>query len=253
MHHRSPIAGRRPGVHCASAVGLALLILFCQVPDLSAATLLVTGPAGAEVLIDGAPSGTLPLPAPLVLPHGQVMILQVRLPGFVTHEQQVFLLGPTTDLTVNVQLLRMSKRTAVVSSLLLAGSGQFYQGRVNSGWIQMSLQVAAWGSALYGEYQFQNRRDTYEQLDQDYEEALAPSEIAELRDERDAAFSDVEDAKLWRNVSLGAVAAIALYSAFDAWRAHERFYAGVQAPGQSADGTTTALVGLRWHFGGGAR
>jgi hypothetical protein len=49
------------------------------------------------------------------------------------------------------------------------------------------------------------------------------------------------------------VVAIAVYSAFDAWRGHERFHVGVQSADESPDGTATAQVGLRWEFGGGAR
>ena len=80
-----------------------------------------------------------------------------------------------------------------------------------------------------------------------------PDEIARLRDERDQAWSDMEDAKTWRNWSIGAVVAIAAWSAFDAWRGHETFHAAIQSSDESPDGATTAQIGLSWGFGGGAR
>jgi hypothetical protein len=141
----------------------------------------------------------------------------------------------------------------VVSSALLAGTGQFYQGRPVAGSIHLGLQLAAWGSVVYGELQFKDKRDDYETLNQDYLDALLPDDIARLRDERDAAWSDMEDARTWRNVSIGAVVAIAAWSAFDAWRGHNRFHAGVQSASDSPDGMASAQIGLRWEFGGGAR
>jgi hypothetical protein len=218
-----------------------------------AATLDVVGPAGAEVVRDGQVLGTLPLDAPIELPHQQFMIIEVRKPGFRTHQEQVYLQTADSEMTIEVELLAQNRSTAVVSSALLAGTGQFYQGRKTAGSIQMGLQLVAWGSVIYGEYQFKQKRDDYEVLDQQYRDALIADDIAQIREEREAAWSDMEDAKTWRNVSIGAVVAIAAWSAFDAWRGHERFHAGVQPASESLDGTATAQVGLRWQFGGGAR
>lgn len=241
-----------PGSIARCALLLAAGVLSVA-PLARAATVDIEGPAGAEVLIDGELRGVLPLSGPLELPHGQLMILEVRRQGYVTHTQQLLLRASTTAMTVSVEMLTLSRRTATVSSLLLAGTGQFYQARPTAGWIQMGLQVTAWGSALYGELLFQDRRDSYEQLDQQYREALAPSDIATIREERETAWNELEDARLWRNVSLGAVALLAAYSAFDAWRGHGRFYSTLETPSQSADGSLSAKAGLRWNFGEGAR
>lgn|GEM_PF-3261652 len=235
------------------AIGLLVTAAGPGAGTAQAATLDVTGPAGAEVLIDGQSYGALPLDAPLELPVKQLMILQVRRGGYSTHEQQIYLNEPTTEMVVEIELLPLGRRTAMVSSAILAGSGQFYQGRMTAGWIQMGLQVAAWSSVVYGELTFQNRRDDYEDLNQKYQDALAPSEITRLRDERDTAWNELDDAKTWRNASLGAVALIAAYSVFDAWRGHNRFYTAFEPASASLDGNPTALAGLRWNFGGGAR
>jgi len=218
-----------------------------------AATLQVNGPAGAEVVLRGEVLGVLPLSEPIELPHGQVHVIEIRKPGYVTHEEQVLLQMPETEQVVDVELLKLGKRTAVIGSALLAGTGQFYQDRNTTAWIHLGLQLTAWGSAIYGELQFKDKRDEYELLDQQYKEALAPTEIAALSEDRDAKWNEMQDAKSWRNWSLGAVAVIAAWSAFDAWRGHDRFYATVQSPDESGDGTTTAQAGLRWNFGGAAR
>jgi len=217
-----------------------------------AATLNVVGPAGAEIVIDGMVVGILPLPAPVELPHARMLMLEVRRNGYISHEQQVWLPNPETEMSIDVDLLILSRKTAVVSSSLLAGTGQFYQGRRTAGWIQLGLQLTAWGSVIAGELAFQDKRDEYETLDQEYQDALAPSEITRLRDERDATWEEMQDAKTWRNASIGAVVIIAAYSAVDAWRGHNRFYANVESPSESADGSTTMKAGLSWSFGGGA-
>lgn len=246
----SPLALRSPILRGA----LVLAAIACLLPAASrGATLDVIGPPGAEIVLEGEVLGILPLAEPIELPHGRLLLIYVRKPGHITHEEQVFLERVETEKTVEVELLALSRGTAVAISALLAGSGQFYQGRKTAGWIQLSLQATAWGSAIYGELVFKDKRDEYESLDQQYQDALVPSEIERLRAERDEKWNELKDAESWRNWSLAAVAAIAAYSAFDAWRGHNRFFASVQSPAESADGTTTAQVGLKWAFGGGVR
>ena len=243
-------------VNCSPIVRGALLLavlVSMTATAAVAATLNVIGPPGSEVVVDGEVVGILPLGAPLEFPHGQMLMLEVRRNGFMSHEQQVWLPNPETEMSIEVDLLTLSRKTAVVSSTLLAGTGQFYQGRRTAGWIQLGLQLTAWGSVVVGELAFKDRRDEYEVLDQEYKDALAPSEIVRLRDERDAKWNEMHDARTWRNLSIGAVAIIAAYSAFDAWRGHSRFYATVDPASASFDGSTTMKAGLSWTFGGGTR
>jgi hypothetical protein len=234
-------------------VALLLAALVCLlVPGAEAASLDVIGPPGSEVVVDGEVLGVLPLAAALELPHGRLLLVEVRRPGFVTHHEQVFLNDAGTEMVLEVDLLGLSRKTAVISSAILAGTGQFYQRRSTTGWIHLGLQLGAWASVVYGELWFQSERDDYLVLDQQYQQALAPTEIAEARAARDAAREDLDAAKAWRNVSIGVVVAIAAYSAFDAWRGHDRFFAGLTPASASLDGSPTLQAGLRWGFGGGA-
>jgi hypothetical protein len=231
-----------------------LAVLLLSIPGGSrAATLEVIGPAGAEIVLDGETVGYLPLSEPMDLSHGVLYELEVRKPGYLTHSESIWLDKPETEMVLEVELLSLNRRAAVISSALLAGTGQFYQGRRTAGWIQLGLQVAAWASVVHFEVEFEDRRDEYEKLDQQYKEALTPPDIQRLRDERDSSWSDMEDAKNWRNASIGAVVVIAAYSAWDAWRGHNRFFAEVEPASASLDGSTTVTAGLRWSFGGGAR
>jgi hypothetical protein len=218
-----------------------------------AATLEVVGPAGAELVRNGQVIGVLPLSAPVELPHGEFMIIQVRKQGFATHEEQVYLENPETALRVEVDLVELNRTTAVLSSALLAGTGQFYQGRRKTGMVHLGAQLVAWGSVVYGELQFKDKRDEYEKINQQYYDALVADDIAAILEERDVAWSEMEDAKSWRNWSIGAVVAIAAWSAFDAWRGHKSFHAAIESGNDSPDGATTAQVGLTWGFGGGVR
>jgi hypothetical protein len=135
----------------------------------------------------------------------------------------------------------------------LAGTGQFYQGRRKTGMVHLGLQLVAWGSVVYGELQFQDKREDFESLDQEYHDALLADDIARIRADRETAWNEMEDAETWRNVSIGAVIAIAAWSAFDAWRGADHFHAGIESAEDSPDGATTAQIGLTWGFGGGAR
>ncbi len=243
-------------VNCSSiARGVFILAVLISLiaNGADAATLNVTGLPGSQIVIDGEVVGILPLTAPLELPHAQMMTLEVRRNGFISHEQQLWLPNPETEMNIAVDLLTLSRRTAVVSSSLLAGTGQFYQGRRTAGWIQMGMQLTAWGSVIAAELTFKDRRDEYEALDQQYKDALAPTEIVRLREEREAKWDEMQDVKVWRNASIGAVVIIAAYSAFDAWRGHNRFYATVEPASASLDGSATMKAGLSWNFGGGVR
>jgi hypothetical protein len=158
-------------VNCSPIVRGALLLavlLSAMATEAVAATLNVIGPQGSEVVVDGVVVGILPLSAPLEFPHGQMLMLEVRRNGFIGHEQQVWLPNPETEMSIEVDLLTLSRKTAVMSSTLLAGTGQFYQGRRTAGWIQLGLQLTAWGSVIVGELVFKDRRDEYEMLDQEY-------------------------------------------------------------------------------------
>jgi hypothetical protein len=53
---------------------------------------VVNGPAGATVRVQGAPVGTLPLARPLSLPEGETWIA-VSAPGFLTWEQRLTITG----------------------------------------------------------------------------------------------------------------------------------------------------------------
>jgi hypothetical protein len=247
----SPLASRSSPVRLALVIA-ALAMLFA--PPVLAATFDVSGPPpGAELVLDGEVIGVVPLQAPIELPHGRLFIIQIRKPGFITHEEQVFLQDPDTHLSVSVELLGLSRKTATITSALLAGTGQFYQRRNKTGWVHLGAQLTAWGSAIYGGLVFGEKRDDYNLLDQKYKEALDPAEIEILLEERDTAWNEMKDAESWRNWSLAAVAAIAAWSSFDAWRGHNRFYAAVYSPADSPDGMAMARVGLQWNFGGGAR
>jgi hypothetical protein len=92
----------------------------------------------------------------------------------------------------------------------------------------MGVQIAVASVAAYGEAQFQTHRDDYEILDRKYAAAVAPSEIAALREQRAAAYDDMDTAEKIRNVALISTAAVGIWSVLDAWLGFDSVY--VEAP-----------------------
>lgn len=227
--------------------GLAAALL-CNHP-VSAATLEVKGPAGAELFVDGERVGALPLAGPIVVEPG-VRVLECRKPGHLVHTEAVNIDGPETALSVQVELEPLSRRRALGSSVALAGLGQLYQGRKRMGWTMIALQGSAWLVAAAAESSFQTTRDDYEILDRRYQDAILESEIVRLRSERQAAFDDLESAKNLRNAALGAVVVIGVWSLFDVWRAHGGFFADAEVPERVGLASDSGSLGAtQWRLG----
>ncbi len=225
---------------------LLLLLAVARVVPAPAATLMVHGPGGAEVLVDGRTMAVLPMDDGIELEAGSYAI-EVRLPGHRSHLETIELSAPESRFDLAVELRPMSRRSAVAYSAVLAGLGQLYQRRRGTGWTMMGLQLGAWSVAAWAETRYQDRVDEYEVLDRQYDAALAPGEINRLAAARDAAYDDVETYQTWRNVALGAGLAIGLWSMVDAWRGHDRFFvaAGPLVAPDPGRGSIARLAGRR--------
>ena len=98
-----------------------------------AATVHLTGPAGAEVRINDRRMGQLPV-APLDMAAG-VYEITCRARGYEPLTQT--LVAPEGDALVHVRLrpLQLRRGRAVTGSLLYAGLGQWYSGARIRGWV----------------------------------------------------------------------------------------------------------------------
>jgi PEGA domain len=201
-------------------IGTALLALLATMGSASAATLDISGPTGARLWVDGFEVGVLPLSEPVAVDKG-AHTLQLRLGGFEDHVEEVRVITDDANMVLNLSLLPLQRWRAVTYSALLGGLGQHYEGHSLRGWTMMGLQVAAAAVAAYGESKFQSGRDDFEILDRKYDAAVAPSEIASLREQRDAAYEDMDSAESIRNMALAGVVAVGLWSVVDAWLGFE--------------------------------
>lgn len=253
--HPRSIASRRPfRCHVAPLGLLTGLVLVILGPTMArAATIDVTGPAGAEVSIDGAARGVLPLPRPLPVEPGR-RILEVRKRGHVTHQEVVEVTSPDHAIQIDVDLISLNRWQAMGSSAVLAGLGQLYQSRPTMGWTMLALQVGAWGWLFYSEDQYKSARDDYLTELTAYEAETDRFDIVARRDATLAAFDDVESKNDLRTYATITVIAIGAWSVFDAWRQHDRYYEASEsslpietAVSRDVDGTRVE-VAWKWNF-----
>ncbi len=251
MHPPSPVVPIPPGSACRTVAFLALLLFAVSA---EAARLDLRGADGAEVLIDGELRGELPLDEPIEIATG-LRMLTVRAPGYAVHREPVQVDGPEDSITIELDLVELSRWQAMGSSAVLAGLGQLYQRRPVTGWTMMALQIGAWLSLAGAEAQYQDARDDYLEAVTRYEDAITSAEVRRAREAMDSTFDDVESKNDLRTYATAAIIAIGAYSVFDAWRAHGNFFAGptVDSPAFSSSASSPARglgveMGWRWTF-----
>ena len=180
---------------------LATLVLMALALPALGGTLYLTGTPGARVTVDGRDVGTLPLDGPLILEAGRHDIVAVR-PGLETMAVEVVAETETQVLNLHLRLTPLSRRTAVTQSLMLAGSGQRYEGRPTLGWILTGVEAAGLLTALLSEMTAQNHEDEYLLARQMYEESFDADDLAyykaKMLDEHDSLTRalDLRDAAL---------------------------------------------------------
>ncbi|MFH1844103.1 MAG: PEGA domain-containing protein [bacterium] len=219
-------------------LGLVGAGLFLPAVESGAATLVLTGPAGATVSLNGDDHGRFPLAGSLTLLHG-VYEVQCELPGYVPYTEIIQLDGPDAWLRLEVRLTPYSRTISVASNLLLAGLGQHYQGRTRTGYFYNAVEIGGLLAALYGEMAFLNHRDDFLLANELYESAVTETDIEYYRNETESAFDKMDSADTTRKLGLYAAAGAIVVSMLDAWL----FFPSVEV----GPGTTPAISG-----GGGA-
>jgi hypothetical protein len=227
---------------------LVSVVLGTWVADGAAATLMVKGPRGTVVLLDGSQAGVLPLDAPIPLDPGTYS-LRCELPGYSPHEEVVDVVDENDDLTITVSMLQKKRSTAALYSLVLAGLGQHYQGHHKRGWTLMGIQVAAVLAAVYGENQFKQHRSDFEDAYRLYQDSIDGTDIAGYRDEANAAYAKMEDAERVRNTALWMAAATGVFAAVEAWIAHPQVVARTVDPRVGPLSSSDPTLQLGWRLG----
>lgn len=205
-----------PGAIRAALPCLAILILTALATPAAAATLRISGPPGGTVRINGHHVGVLPLPAALELPRGAYTVTcEAR--GYQDFSGTVILGEDDAWNHLQMRPVRLSRKTAVTSNLLLAGLGQHYMGHGWRGWFYTAAEAGGLLTALAGEIQRVDYRDDYRLYEAQYNEAISPEEIQRYRNLTAGAYADMADAASLRDTGLLVAAGAIAFSMLDAF------------------------------------
>jgi len=199
---------------CLLPAVFALVLLGPVVPAL-AVDVHVEGPDGAALFLDGEPVGVLPLDGPLKLRRGDYE-LEARLRGARTMVRPLTVGLHTSDpQTVIMRMTPLSRRSAVLSSLVLAGSGQRYVNRPTFGWALTAAETGGLLAALVGEIGLSNHEADYAVAREDYRAAVTPDQIDATRAEVQRLSDAMGDDADLRNAGLTLAAAAVAVSVLD--------------------------------------
>ncbi len=195
----------------------ALLLSLCGWPagTAAAATLELTGPAGAVVSLNDRPLGQFPLDGPLDLPPGNYEI-RCNLKGYAPYQHKVRLTSIKDWQRVAVRLLPFSRRTAWSSNLLFAGLGQHYLDHSFRGYVYNAAEAGGLLAALAGELQRSNLKNDYLKLVDQYNSTLNAEDIVRLGAEAEAKYSDMKDMEELRDTGLMIAGGAIVLSIIDA-------------------------------------
>lgn len=184
-------------------------------PTANAATLELSGPAGALVTINDQPAGIFPLSGPLELAPGTYDIA-CNWTGYIPFQETVRLLDDDQWMRLQVRLTPLSRKRAWTANIPIAGLGQFYMGKDTKGWVFLTAEVGGLLTALVGETKRGDHRKDYLLLKSKYEAAVDPVDIGYYRKISDKAYSDMEDAESLRNTGLIVAGSAVVLSILDA-------------------------------------
>ena len=199
-------------IHRLLAVVLLLTVLPAVTP---AATLDITGPSGATVVVDGHIMGFLPLTQPLNLPPGTYEI-KSELPGYLLFETTVTLPETHDWQRLQIRPIPMSKKTAWTSNLLFAGMGQHYMGKSFKGYFFNLVEAGGLLTAFAGEVQRGDFRQDYLLQKSKYDAAINPGDMEYYQGLAEQAYSDMEDMEKLRNTGLMVAGGAIVLSILDA-------------------------------------
>lgn len=231
---------------CAAAILAAAALL--PAPRATAATLQLAGPAGASVVLNGRAIGFLPLAEPLTLPAGTWDLL-CEMPGRIPHRQRLVFENDEEWRHVTVRLLPYSRRTALLSNVVLAGLGPRYLGHSTRGWFYSVVETGGLLTALAGELDRSTANREYLLAMDAYGQAVNANDIAVRRAAADAKHQEISDATDLRDRGLLTAAGAVVVSMLDAWLSFGAVTAGAGdlPPAGAASETANAAAASSFH------
>ena len=198
------------------AVALSCFLLLALAAVASAATVQLSGPAGASVRLAGSDLGLMPLDAPLELSPG-VYEIEAKKRGYESFKHILVVRDADQWVHVELRLLPLKRSNAVKGSLVYAGLGQFYSGAKFRGWIYFLGETGGLLTAIAGEMQRSNYAEDYTNFKAQYDISTTPSEIERFKHLADQSYADMESMEDLRNTGLMVAAGSYVLSLLDAW------------------------------------
>lgn len=229
-----------PGT-CLTAIVLAATI-FVADPS-AAATLHLTGPDGAVVILDGTVLEALPLREPLTVGMGEHRISS-SLTGAQPVDQTLLVTSEHQIVHLQVRFVPLNRISAVTTSLMLAGSGQRYEGRPRLGAALTGLEALGLLTALMSELQVRNFRDDYLLAFESYQNAVSSADITRWRSAATTSHDDMNSAADRRDLGIAVAAGAVIVSALDAWFRFPALDAGVDLTTTGPFETALAPAGI---------
>lgn len=180
-----------------------------------AATLEITGPPGASLIINDLDMGFFPLDGPLELQPG-AYTLKSELPGYKKYENTVKLVGDNDWQMLAVRMVPYSRKTAWTSNILFAGLGQHYLDKSFRGYVYNAAEAGGLLVALMAELDRSNLASDYLALEDQYNSSINGDDITRYREAADQTYSDMEDAEKTRNTALMVAGGAIVVSIIDA-------------------------------------
>ena len=177
---------------------------------------VLTNPPNSIVYLDGFFQGRSPVEIKNV-EWGNHEI-KVKRRGYHTYNKRLNL-KQNDPLTINASLKPLSKGKAVMLSLILPGTGQYYAGGKKKGVFLTLLNSGLVGGAVYSRlFLYQTARDKYLDDRLAYDQSTTVEELERTRSAMQKSFDDADFKKnLSDGLSVGA-AVIYLYTFFDTFR-----------------------------------
>jgi hypothetical protein len=176
---------------------------------------VTSDPPGTTIKLEGELNLAGVTPTVFNQPLSGPYKLKASRDGYESYETELNLTGGT-PLRVNIKLAPKTRFKAFLRSAVIPGWGQFYSGQNSRGVLFGVAALASGVVTLIAQEDFQDKRDTYEELLDDFNEERSIEIRRQMEDEINLAREEAYDAETFRNVSLGVLAAVWTYNIIDA-------------------------------------
>ncbi|NIP42036.1 MAG: PEGA domain-containing protein [candidate division Zixibacteria bacterium] len=176
---------------------------------------VTSDPPGTTITLNGEFRLAGVTPTVFTQPLSGRYTLKASREGYESYETELHLTGGT-PLSVNITLAPKTRFKAFIRSMVIPGWGQFYASEKGRG---IFFGLAALGSGivtLIAEEDFNDKKDTYEELLNEFNEERSIEVRKQMEPIINAAREDAYDAETFRNISFGILAGVWTYNIIDA-------------------------------------